>query len=149
MRFERLDGSAVALSVIGYQFPAERTAEYDSNWLNVNLLVSHPRGSWKRTEPALLTYEVERLADWFEQLARGDRETRFQGFIEPNISFELIGNSEATLRIFFDLEFKPPWAVQDADEEHYLDFPLNPSELRDAAESLRSELKKYPQRAAR
>ena len=53
--------------LVGYQFPELEDVEYDSNWLNVKIAVSHQRGKWSTIDPALLTYEVQWLIDWSRQ----------------------------------------------------------------------------------
>lgn len=46
------------MSVVGYQFPELANEDYDSNWLNMSISVSHPNGSWMAIDPSLLTYEL-------------------------------------------------------------------------------------------
>lgn len=137
--------------LLGYQFPGETTAEYDSNWLNVHIDVVTPQGRWSRTDPALLTYEVERLARWLEEIAAGTPSSNSESFLEPNLAFELIPPVAERLRIIFNLEFRPPWVPKKRtdEDEYFVDFPVVLSALQDAAASLRMQLKKFPQRASR
>ncbi len=113
MRLEGPDGSLVQLSVIGYEFPALETEEYDSNWLLVRIRVVHPRGQWNAVSPCLLTYELKDLADWFDSIARGQAVKTEADFLEPNLSFRLGSGGLAgpMLRLPFDLESRPPWAA--------------------------------------
>ena len=73
--------SELKLDLTGYQFPEAENEPYDADWLNITIRVKHPRGSWTTTDPSLLTYEVERLAAWFEALADGQIVEPEQGFI--------------------------------------------------------------------
>lgn len=151
MHFRRDDGSSFSLAVVGYQFPAETTAEYDSNWLNIRIEVVEPRGKWSCTDPALLTYEVERLAQWLEKIAAGNPTSVSESFLEPNLSFELASPSAERLRVIFSLEFRPPWLskLEADDDEYFVEFPVIAAELEAAAASLRAQLKRFPQRALR
>ena len=152
MRLETEDGQSLELRILGYQYPDLETEEYDSNWLNVEGKVAHPRGNWKFRDPCLLTYEASRLADWLDSLARGTLSSEEVSFIEPNISFRSVESPEGgSLRVYFELEARPPWAPSDVveDEQCSIDFRLSEFELRRAAASLRDQLTNYPQRAAR
>lgn len=152
MRLETADGHAFELRILGYQYPDLRTEEYDSNWLIVEGKVTHPRGGWTFRDPCLLTYEASRLADWLGSFAGGVPSSNEVGFIEPNISFRSVNSPTGlNLRVYFELEARPPWASSDVDEDEqcWIDFPVSEFELHRAAASLRNQLKKYPQRAPR
>jgi len=137
------------LEILGYQFPRLENEPYDSDWLNIAIRVKHPRGSWTATDPSLLTYEVERLADWLEAIADGQRVDSETGFLEPNLNFELRENNGAKkLRVYFELESRPSWAAADGAgmEDLWVEFSVRPEILRSAAKSLRSQLEKFPTR---
>jgi hypothetical protein len=150
MRFERNDGVSFELLIVGYQFPDLAEAEYDSNWLNVKIVVRHPEGDWSALDPALLTYEVRELADWLCAVACGRRDPREMAFLEPCLSFMVRSGDEATdeLEIELAYEFRPPWA-KDVDQSAVMLFPLNETDLSLAVESLERQLARYPQRAER
>ena len=148
MRLSNGENTELELRAVGYQFP-ELATGMDSNWLMIELLARHPRGSWRRTDPALLTWELVDLATWLEQVAlnRGDHEV---WFIEPCLSLSATRNEEAGsthVRIHVSHEFAPPWA--EADEGADLNFELTEAELGAAAASLREQVKRFPQRASR
>jgi hypothetical protein len=136
------------LRIVGYQFPGNATAEYDSNWLVIEGAVRHPRGDWRFRDPSLLTYEVARLADWLEAVAVGTQPRPWCGFIEPNLSFDVAGEGAVrVLRVSFGCEATPPWSA--SDEEAAVEFPVAGLDLMSAAESLREQLREFPQRAER
>jgi hypothetical protein len=146
----RLSGRDVRfeLRIAGYQFPGDATSDYDSNWLVVEGAVRHPRGDWRFRDPSLLTYEVARLADWLEAVAAGAESQAWCGFIEPNLSFEVVGGGEGrVLRVSFAIEARPRWAS--ADEDVSVEFPLATLDLGPAVASLRAQLREFPQRAER
>ncbi len=139
---------ALELRIAGYQFPGAATALYDSNWLVIEGAVQHPRGNWRFRDPSLLTYEVTQLADWLEAVAAGAEAKPYCGFIEPNLSFEVVGTGATRqLRVSFAIEARPPWANRE--EEVYVEFPLREPELKAAVASLRRQLQDFPQRAER
>ena len=138
------------LTLIGYQFPELKDEPYDSDWLNVRIDVRHPDGSWSTTDPALLTYEVQELANWFRDLAAGKRTKRNLGFLEPCLEFDLRQSegSVETLEVTLAHEFRPPWSTE-FEDKFEMTFPLASIDLVEAAESLERELARYPQRTAR
>lgn len=151
MRFAR-DDKSLELHILGYQFPGIETERYDSNWLVVEGKVAHPRGGWTFRDPCLLTYEVRRLADWLDSLARDEPSSECVVFVEPNLELHWIeSDTEGCVRVTFDLKASPPWAARDGaeDEPCRIDFPVTEIELRRAAASLREQLEKYPQRGER
>lgn len=149
MRFER-DEFSFELLIVGYQFPELAEAEYDSNWLNVKIVVRHPEGDWSALDPALLTYEVRELAEWLCAVGSGRRDTREMAFLEPCLLFKVRSGDERTdeLEIELSYEFRPPWA-KDIDQSAVILFPLNEVDLSSAADSLEHQLTRYPQRGER
>jgi hypothetical protein len=150
MEIRSENGSSFHLKIIGYQFPDIENGE-DSNWLMVYMAGSLPQGAWSVTDPFLLTYEVKRLADWLDAV---DAETQAEDeivFVEPNLWFEVINPTgrERYLRVHFDLECLPPWASgsEHETEDVFADFRCRTLDLHAAAEALRFQLSRYPQRA--
>jgi hypothetical protein len=142
------DDMAFELRIVGYQFPDQETADYDSNWLLIEGAVQHPRGGWRFRDPSLLTYEVARLADWLEAAADGTQLQPWCAFIEPNLSFEVVGHGVGrALRVSFAIEALPPWAKRG--EDVHIDFPFSEMDLVAAVASLRQQLSEFPKRAER
>jgi len=152
MRLVGPDGS-MELTLVGYQFPHLATAAWDSNWLNVRVRVQHPRGNWSAQDPCLLTYDVAELADWFEAVATGRDQDAELGFMEPNLVFKTGRDSHGSrfVRVYFDLELRPTWASSNGAEmeDLFLEFPADAAQLSAAAQSLREQLARYPQRTER
>lgn len=135
------------LLIFGYQFPAMAYEPYDSNWLIVQLNVSTVKGAWSIAEPCLLTYEVSRLANWFEKIGSGNFEEKECVFLEPVISFLVTESDQMKLlRVRFALEAHPPWAYEQ--NEYFVEFTLSEVDLLMASKDLRKQLEKYPQGAS-
>jgi hypothetical protein len=154
MKFKSFDGSLFEMKVVGYEFPELETEHHDSNWLLIQIEASHPRGEWSATDPALLTYEIEWLANWLETLASGDFSKPHMWFTEPCLEFHLSfdDHPEPILQVVFSHEFRPPWASREwreDEEEHLLEFRLSDLNLHHSVQSLHEQLKTFPQRAER
>jgi hypothetical protein len=67
MKFECINNQFVELSIQGYQFP-EITDEWDSNWLLVRIDVKLNKRHWNKTDPAITTFELKWLIDWFKNI---------------------------------------------------------------------------------
>jgi hypothetical protein len=150
VRFFEDEQTQFELAIVGYQFPHVDNAQYDSNWLNITIRVTHPYGSWSATDPSLLTYEVERFAQWLDAMAQGHAVDAAVGFIEPNLSFVLVErNSVKKVRVYFELESRPAWAAANSAgrEDLWVEFTVTVEMLRSAAYSLRSQLQQFPVRA--
>ncbi len=139
------DSNRFELSVVGYQFPHLENEEYDSDWLRIHIQVNHPRGTWTSTDSCLLTWEVERLVEWFTSIAKGNPIADDEDFIEPNLRFELL-DDRSRMRVYFELECRPSWAPSDGAgmNDLWVDLNANAQELRNGAASLRADLEQFP-----
>ena len=144
-------GASFELNVAGYQFPGLQHAEYDSNWLLIRLEVESPLGSWKSTDLSLLTYEVEALANWLEEIELGEPSKGGIEFIEPNLSLRIWEEEPdiRKLRVYFELECRPSWAASRAAPEAdlWIELELSDLDLQAAADDLRRQLRRYLRRA--
>jgi hypothetical protein len=153
VRLVSRDGPSFELAILGYEFPELEEADYDSNWLVVRIDVTTPEGSWTATEPSLLTYDVKRLADWLDDVKNNQQMVDEIGFIEPLLWFKVLGGpfKGKNLRVYFGIEYRPPWARSRPayEGEIWPEFPLSEIDLNAAAQSLREQLSRFPQRAER
>lgn len=145
------NGDFFRLFIINYQFPYIDNAHHDSNWLVIKIEASHQNRKWTAIDSCLLTYEVEELANWFENLAKGNNKKAKIEFLEQSLEFHLIDElSKQYLRIYFELELRPEWAPWNGFmEDLWLDFSILELDFNSLASSLRQQLKKYPQRPFR
>jgi hypothetical protein len=146
MLLQSAEDTSLELKAVGYQFPHLPHEPYDADWLNINIRVKHLRGSWSSTDPCMLTWEMASLAKWLESIADGEPVDSEESFTEPNLRFELLEDSSKKLRVYFELECRPSWAPYRCAgmQDLWLDFDVNPEELRNAAASLRSDLQRFP-----
>lgn len=153
MQFSDPQGTLFTLVILDYQFPETTDALYDSNWLLVEVDVTTPERSWRAHDPCLLTYEVEHLAQGFEQVSSGIREHLIWDFLEPCLQFEIRASPPGiqTLRITFDLDLHPDWNAQPGWQrtDLWIECPVDSQQLIMAAQALRQQLARYPQRAER
>jgi hypothetical protein len=140
------DDESFELEIKGYEYPnLSPRDDYDSNWLLINIKVQMLARSWTRTNPALLTWEVENLLKWLRDISTNKEVDPELEFIEPNVSFTLNGDgSSKKLRVHFDLEFKPGDPLDETD--CFVDFPLNGNLLGDAVLALEASLNRFGQR---
>ncbi|MBC9031834.1 hypothetical protein IAG41_05475 [Sphingomonas sp. JC676] len=142
--FEGPTGS-LRIGVERYQFPEITGDDWDSNWLIINGDAVLDGKSWTFRDACLTTFEMERLADWLDQVSSGKVENAFCGFTEPNLDFERV--SDVAVRIAFSLEALPPWSKRDSDfGEIGFNVPID-NRVGAAANSLRALLTRYPVRA--
>jgi hypothetical protein len=138
------------LTIVDYESPDVEGEQYDSNWLLVRVEARDGETTWDAEDPALLTWEVERLAHWLLRMARGRVEHPWCGFVEPNLEFraDLQDDGRVRVRVYFELELRPPGRRSSVvgRRDVYLDFPLTPDQLRAAARALADDLRRYPVR---
>lgn len=172
----RLQGGFVSfeLKILGYQFPEISSDPYDSEWLNIQISIHHSEGHWQdwvRLDPSLETLEIQHLIEWLREVASHStvfkhwRSARLESrvfFTEPNLSFEahsnVYGEQELALRVYLAAETLPPFKKdlqhieldkREEISEVWIDFPVNASDLEQAAQSLTEQLASFPIRTNR
>jgi hypothetical protein len=148
MLFKGIHDQTVEIKINNYQFPDTLDRDWDGNWLNIFLRVKSNLGHWQTIDPALTTWEVQEIIDWFILLSN-DKKPKYTdlGFTEPCISFELLNaptDLSKKIRIKFGLEFGPKSAKDG--EEYFVDIIVTNEELLKLATELKQELNKYPLR---
>ena len=148
MVIKGINNQSVEIRVNNYQFPETDDRNYDGNWLHIYLNVRSDMGNWQSVDPSLLTWEIQELIDWLDQLSKNEKSKwKKMDFIEPNISFELM-NSENDLKkrikIEFNAESRPASAKEDID--YFIEFIASNEEIKNIANGFRKELSKYPVR---
>jgi hypothetical protein len=71
------------LEPISYQYHiagtilhAPTTNDWDANWLNVRMVARDGGRHWTRTEPAFLTWDLQRLVNWLRAAADAELGTQ-------------------------------------------------------------------------
>ncbi len=153
MLLKSKDNSEFELTILGYEFPELEKEEYDSNWLVISIRVKKSEGSWEAKHPCLLTWEVAHLSKWLRSLPNNESVESEEDFIEPNLSFQVTKMTEEyiTLRVFFGMKFKPLGTPGDSTkmDKFWMDLTITPDDLESAADSLYSELSRFPERATK
>ena len=106
-------------------------------------------GNWEKEEPALLTFELKRLIDWFENLDFESNEEKDIVFTEPNLEFLYMGKGH--IQVLLDLEFLPPglgaeWTYEKNLPAYPVDFLLNRNDIDRMVERLKSGIAQFPER---
>ncbi len=150
MQLGGASGSSFKLKIVDYQFPNITDEYHDSNWLIIQVDVIHPKGAWTAVDPCLLTFDVEWLARWLEDVHSNSNKRPECSFLEPCLEFQVEVNekSKRVLRVYFELEARPIWASCKiaGQRDLWVEFELSEIDLLAVASELRSELAKYPQR---
>lgn len=152
MRLDGPNGDFVELNLVGYQFENARPGEGldDANWLRVWVQASAKGHRWQTVDSCLLTWEVLRLADWLESISRNGNVDSKQDFLEPNLSFELVGRTgtATNLRVYFDLECRPKSLASNLAgmEDLWAELQLSSEQLREWALDFRRQLGRFSPR---
>lgn len=146
MIINAIDNQTVEIRITNYQFPSSLDRDWDGNWLNIFLKVESKVGNWQTIDPALTTWEVQELIDWFRDLSKNNKPKWIDmEFTEPNLSLYLQNDYNdlvKLIRIKFNLEFRPKSASDD--KEYFVDFETDNNKLKRIAIDLETELKRYP-----
>lgn len=90
IQFTGPETARFALHIVGYELPEMRSEPYDADWLVITVRVTMARGTWRATYPCLLTWEVARLATWFDSIAAQASVEPEASFVEPNLRLQLL-----------------------------------------------------------
>jgi hypothetical protein len=146
-------GDYFRLKILKYQFPHITKDYYDANWLKIHIDASINGREWSAEDPCLLTYEVETLIQWLDEISTKESPTQYCSFTEPCLEFKRIESSTATsiLRVFIDYNLLPPWKPSKiaGNEDLYIDFPIIKEDIRSNIHLLRTQLQNYPVRGVK
>jgi hypothetical protein len=145
MKLNSSNGNSFQLKIVGYEFPDIKDDYYDSNWLMIQIDVTSNENTWRATFPALITFEVEELADWLSSIDSIKDDPGSRGFIEPCLDFQFSTRPDELqfLNVFCMNEMSPNGQPGNTSE---IEFPVSEINLSQAAKDLRLELQKFPQR---
>jgi hypothetical protein len=141
--------STLELQILGYQFP-DIHEDWDANWLIISGSVTHPKGSWRFSNPCLTTFELEQLAEWLDGVAHGIPEPDSGYFTEPCLEFRFGSEPQPTIKVALAHEGSPPWLTGDDRLEGItLRFPIPQNDPVQLARAAREFLAKFPERGLR
>ncbi len=132
----------ITITIAGFAYPAERFS-YDSEWLNVHVDVKEKGSSIRMTDPALQTYELCELAEFFESALNEKKSRDYRGFIEPCLFFRYLGkdgNEKYLFSIYLDFELKPVRTPM----TYRRKFALTKKDLEAVIENIKFQYKKFP-----
>ena len=106
-------------------------------------------GNWEKEDPALLTFEIKELIDWFENLDLDSNEEKDISFTEPNLEFLYMGKGH--IQVLLNLEFLPPslraeWTYEKSLPPYPVDFLLNRNDIDWMVRRLKSGISQFPER---
>lgn len=149
MVFNGINDQKIELNIINYQYPDhidELYHQYDSNWLIVNVKVLSNFGDWEATDPALLTFDFEKMIEWFDNLSKNIEPKNTELiFTEPSFLLFLENSYEdeiKKIKIELDMELRK----NENNDESYVEIHANNEELSRISNELRKELSKFPTR---
>ena len=146
MVFKGINNQSIELNIINYQYPDLIDEPHDCNWLIVNVKVLSNFGDWEATDPALLTFDFEKMIEWFDNLSKNIEPKNTELiFTEPSFLL-FLENSYVDyikkIKIELDLELR----IKGFSPECYVDIHANNEELEQISMDLRNELSKFPKR---
>ena len=138
----------VELRILGYQFPGDTAGDWDSNWLRVYVGVKAGTGKRESVDPTLTTWELARVAAWFEGLARGEAPHGMEmTFTEPDLSFGLRNDAKERIKQV-RIGLNRNWNLEGGmgGGEIFLDIDADTEELLRISRGLNEELERFPER---
>lgn len=106
------DGVDRALRVVvdGYQYPGNKSQQYDNEWLMISGSVRCDGGEWTFRDPCLTSSELPYVASLLEK-GVGPTDPDWEPIVEPCLHFSWI--DPGRMRVAFRLECAPPWKVDE------------------------------------
>lgn len=164
------ENTKLELQIAGYQFALQETEDepdWDSNWLVVEGAVRVSDGTqWSFQDPSLTTWEVSRLSDWLQQIAKIATTTtapveeasaaessdvdvpKWLMFTEPNLSFAVGKQSESQVELLIGLSHEAAAPPLDplSPKQSQITIVTSKHQIQNAAVALREQLTDYPVR---
>ncbi|MDA1904561.1 PadR family transcriptional regulator [Bacillus cereus] len=115
---------------------------FDRNWLIIKVKLSEGNKVFETMDPFLQTSELQNMKEWFQTLPNPTY-TRLD-FIEPNLSFEFIGEKEETFQIIvrLSIELNPSWCK----EEYEFCITITQEDRKNIIRFIEEQQIKFPKR---
>ena len=108
----------------------------NENWCKVEIRLDYDEGVWTSpVDPCLRGHEVIELAQWLRSVANGQPDTLELHFLEPELAFGFISDSEPIVRISLRYSMSPP-QIRDSSDEFHFDIPAERNQLERASDDL-------------
>ena len=150
MHLKGHEGTELRLDIRGYQFPTNEGDGWDANWLVVEIEATCEEGRWERTDPRLTVAEAQDLVAWLQSIAEDSDPPHELEFTEPNLRFhwELVDSGNVQVRVYFELEVRPPWSPSDAvgPPDFWINITVSRDRLLAASHALGDQLRRFPAR---
>jgi hypothetical protein len=144
-----LYGETFEITLLGYVESPGVANRHDLNWLNVTVSACTPTGTWATLDLSMLTWELQQLHEWLRAHAAEDKYAEpMLELVEPQLGFEIVrGHPEMLLRVTtrFGLGSEPPPA-DTSEEARTVNLVVSHQALANAADTLRAEAARYPER---
>jgi len=138
------DGTEFELALVEHRFEEGQDGERDEVWPELSFRVGTETDSWEETAPCMNMHELHALIEWLDAVGSGAPELEAVDILEANLGFSLEEeqNGDVTLRIDFNLENTPAWAVLDTptEEATAVRLKLRRDQFRVAAQELRADV---------
>ena len=93
--------SSISIAVDGWQYHDEKGKK---DWLILVLSLADTHGAWKASGPFVTFEEIGSLATWMSRLARSQNGRPNPQFLEPNLEFALVRQTEDAVEIQIGLD---------------------------------------------
>jgi hypothetical protein len=110
-------------------------------WMDIRCTVQTRARSWSGTSEALTASEVEGVADFLRAWSEMPPAEDTRGYMEPNLAIRKVPSEgpRISFEFGFGLEFHPD-RPPEMDEPHWVEFNIDPDDLRRFADDLLAEL---------
>lgn len=139
--------SFIELDVLDYEFPASSPLAADRNTLLVLLRLGWHQNISTRSVPVLLTWELDQLTRWLEQLLQTHRPPPRLQFTEPCFGIECLSctRDEYLLQIHLAHEAAPDWHHEPG-VPFWLPILTPRGQIESAVYTLQQQSEKFPVR---
>ncbi|PFD39187.1 PadR family transcriptional regulator [Bacillus cereus] len=133
---------ALHLEVVKYQFKDAKD-ECDRNWLIVKAKLSEENKVFETMDPFLQTTDLQYMINWFQSLPNPTYNEL--DFIEPNVTFEFIGEKDGEFHIVIRLsqELNPSWCKE---EEYEFSIGIKQEDIENIIRSIEEQQREFPKR---
>ena len=125
----------------GYQFP-DKTDGYDANWLFISIQIENELGSLKFKDPDFITWEIEWLHRWMENVVIGNAKEIDFLVLDGDISFHFITVAQNLYRFAVCKQF---W-IDGEPEKAVVNVAISEDELQSTLAYLKKASKLFPPR---
>jgi hypothetical protein len=134
-------------NILNYEFPEKGASDgYDAEWLRLGVDASNSLGTWSKSAPCLLTWELVWLRRWLDYVVDGSIEHNELAFLEPELKFIFLAETQSWYHFSVVLNYSLARSIEH--QPNVLHLQLSERDHSSTLEAMDKAIELFPSRTS-